>query len=447
MGSVACSTLVVLGLVLSVSSPNNTATLCNELLNMLSHTNRGAHHWCAWFKYFSSGGRRRCCAGVDLAMTRMLSSNRLVACCSFVVIMAGPSHMTSTAHSGCHPVAYVTKHHGIQNGHQHEQQQRQRRYHPQHHPQHHQDLGQDHQYQQRRLQRHRQQELGCGTWQARLPSFIAVPARPTAGRTLENVGGAPHHARPQYFSTALGAAGGKGKSSKAAKKKKNGSSREGGGGSGGSGGSNGGGGFGASTAATAVKPSGKASTSPTTPTSTSTGAAAATAAAAGTTTTHRPSRPAALLPDDDFATFPPLSPDTLKSVMGVDVFDLPPGGVSAKETSQQDALPPQVLDCIRDRHGFLEFAGGMRLLDTAYLEGAVGAGAGEDATTAAAGEAVATDGPLETLEGRGELSVGGGGRESPPPAAVPGAAPAPCRAAGDRRGRFLHRGRVRPVHL
>ena len=106
--------------------------------------------------------------------------------------------------------------------------------------------------------------------------------------------------------------------------------------------------------------------------------------------------------------------------MGVDVFDLPPGGVSAKETSQQDALPPQVLDCIRDRHGFLEFAGGMRLLDTAYLEGAVGAGAGEDATTAAAGEAVATDGPLETLEGRGELSVGGGGRESPPPLLFPG---------------------------
>lgn len=248
-----------------------------------------------------------------------------------------------------------------------------------------------------------------------------MPTRPTTGRTLESVGGAPHHARPNHFSTALGAAGGKGKNSKAAKKKKNGSSRGGGGGSGGSGGSNSGGGFGASTTATAVKPSGKASTT-TTPTSTSTGAAAGAAAAAvaaATATTHGPSRPAALLPDDDFATFPPLSPDTLKSVMGVDVFDLPPGGVSARETSQQDALPLQVLDCIRDRHGFPEFAGGVRLLDTAYTEGTVGAGTGEDPTTAAA-EAVTADGPLETLEGGGELSEGGKGRESPPPLLFPG---------------------------
>lgn len=49
------------------------------------------------------------------------------------------------------------------------------------------------------------------------------------------------------------------------------------------------------------------------------------------------------LPDDDFATFPPLSAGTLKSVMGVDVFDMPPGGVTAASEGQQNALPLQVL--------------------------------------------------------------------------------------------------------
>lgn len=78
------------------------------------------------------------------------------------------------------------------------------------------------------------------------------------------------------------------------------------------------------------------------------------------------SAPAGQLPDDDFATFPPLSPDTLKSVMGVDVFDMPPRGIPASERGQEQALPSQVLECIRNRHGLEEFAGGRRLLDPEY---------------------------------------------------------------------------------
>ncbi|CAN0395564.1 unnamed protein product, partial [Laminaria digitata] len=332
-------------------------------------------------------GKGHCRIAADTDMARMLSSTRVVACCAFVVILVVPSHMISTAHSGCHPLAFVTKH-DTQNGHQqeqqhqqpdhlHQQQQQQQRRHQQ---------DQDHQHQRRRLHRQQKQELGCGTWHPRLPSFIAIPTRPTSAQIVE-IGGATH-ARSHHSSTALGAASGKGKSSKATKKKKSGSSR-GGGGGGGRGSSSGG--FGASSIATAAKPgSSKVSTSPTTTTSTST-----TTAATATATTDRPSQPAALLPDDDFATFPPLSPDTLKSVMGVDIFDLPPGGVSARETSQHDALPPQVLACIRDRHGFPEFAGGMRLLDTAYQTETVGAGTGEDATassSAAAAAAAVADG-------------------------------------------------------
>ncbi|CAM9917356.1 unnamed protein product [Ectocarpus sp. 4 AP-2014] len=89
-------------------------------------------------------------------------------------------------------------------------------------------------------------------------------------------------------------------------------------------------------------------------------------------TTHPTAAPAAAaarggqLPDNDFATFPPLSPDTLKSIMGVDVFDLPAGGIPASERGQQEALPPQVLECIRGRHGLQDFAGGRRLLDPEY---------------------------------------------------------------------------------
>lgn len=72
------------------------------------------------------------------------------------------------------------------------------------------------------------------------------------------------------------------------------------------------------------------------------------------------------LPDDDFRTFPPLSVQTLESVMGVDVFDLPAGGVPASESGQQTALPFQVLQTIRGRHGLPEFAGGQHLLDAVY---------------------------------------------------------------------------------
>lgn len=71
-------------------------------------------------------------------------------------------------------------------------------------------------------------------------------------------------------------------------------------------------------------------------------------------------------PDDDYGTFPRLSYETLDSIMGVDVFDLPPGGVPASELGQQIALPFQVLQTIRGRYGFPEFAGGRRLLDAAY---------------------------------------------------------------------------------
>ena len=56
----------------------------------------------------------------------------------------------------------------------------------------------------------------------------------------------------------------------------------------------------------------------------------------------------------------------LRSVMGVDVFDLPPRGIPASERGQEQALPAQVLSCIRDRHGLEEFAGGHRLLDPEY---------------------------------------------------------------------------------
>lgn len=52
--------------------------------------------------------------------------------------------------------------------------------------------------------------------------------------------------------------------------------------------------------------------------------------------------------------------------MGVDVFDLPPRGIPASERGQEQALPSQVLECIRNRHGLEEFAGGRRLLDPEY---------------------------------------------------------------------------------
>lgn len=52
--------------------------------------------------------------------------------------------------------------------------------------------------------------------------------------------------------------------------------------------------------------------------------------------------------------------------MGVDVFDLPPRGIPASERGQEQALPSQVLECIRNRHGLEEFAGGRQLLDPEY---------------------------------------------------------------------------------
>lgn len=178
-------------------------------------------------------------------------------------------------------------------------------------------------------------------------------------------------ARPRL--TAMrAAASGKNKNSKAAKKKKRGPS-----GGGSSRGTGSGGGFGApsAAAASAVKiKGGEGETAPTTATSTaSRGGPRRTSSssssqplppAAGSGASHKGE-----LPDDDFATFPPLSPDTLKSVMGVDVFELPAGGVTASEEGQQNALPLQVLECIRERHGMPEFAGGRRLLDAEYEVG------------------------------------------------------------------------------
>lgn len=161
------------------------------------------------------------------------------------------------------------------------------------------------------------------------------------------------HGHPRQQSTALAAAS---KNKNKSKKKKN---------SGAAGhrsdnsSSSGGGGFGAAASA----PAAAAATSPPI-------AAGESRPLVGSKSTAAPkpaaSAAAGQLPDDDFATFPPLSPDNLKSVMGVDVFDLPPTGIPASERGQEQALPPQVLECIRSRHGLEEFAGGRRILDPEY---------------------------------------------------------------------------------
>eukprot|EP00752_Nemacystus_decipiens_P013012 g11511.t2 len=62
-----------------------------------------------------------------------------------------------------------------------------------------------------------------------------------------------------------------------------------------------------------------------------------------------------------------LSPaEILEYVLRVDFFNLPPGGVTTGEAGYKRALPLQVLECIRHRHGLPEFAGGRLLLDQEY---------------------------------------------------------------------------------
>ncbi|CAN0015056.1 unnamed protein product [Ectocarpus sp. 12 AP-2014] len=91
--------------------------------------------------------------------------------------------------------------------------------------------------------------------------------------------------------------------------------------------------------------------------------------------------------------------------MGVDVFDLPAGGIPASERGQQEALPPQVLECIRGRHGLQEFAGGRRLLDPEYY----GAD-GEAGDAALAGSSSSSRSPAAAAAaavGGGEKKEGG----------------------------------------
>ena len=138
-------------------------------------------------------------------------------------------------------------------------------------------------------------------------------------------------------------------------------------GGGGGGGGGGGVGFGASSGL-ATSTATPTATDPTLTSEVKTTPRETTAASPGTASRQNVAPQQAELPDDDFATFPPLSPATLESVMGVDVFDLPEGGVTAREEGQETALPRQVLECIRDRHGMLEFGGGRKLLDAEYCD-------------------------------------------------------------------------------
>ncbi|CAM9317500.1 unnamed protein product [Ascophyllum nodosum] len=138
-------------------------------------------------------------------------------------------------------------------------------------------------------------------------------------------------------------------------------------GGGGGGGGGGGVGFGASSGL-ATSTATPTATDPTLTSEVKTTPRETTAASPGTASRQNFAPQQAELPDDDFATFPPLSPATLESVMGVDVFDLPEGGVTAREEGQETALPRQVLECIRDRHGMLEFGGGRKLLDAEYCD-------------------------------------------------------------------------------
>lgn len=75
------------------------------------------------------------------------------------------------------------------------------------------------------------------------------------------------------------------------------------------------------------------------------------------------------------------------------MFDLPPRGIPASERGQEQALPSQVLECIRSRHGLEEFAGGHLLLDPEY---------GPAEAAASGGTAVSE----EDDEGRGLLFPG-----------------------------------------
>eukprot|EP00903_Cladosiphon_okamuranus_P015175 g14029.t2 len=154
------------------------------------------------------------------------------------------------------------------------------------------------------------------------------------------------------------------------------------------------------------------------------------------------------LPDDDFATFPPLSPDTPSSVMGVDVFDLPPRGIPASERGQEQALPSQVLECIRNRHGLEEFAGGRRLLDPKYgtdEDGGGGGGGGGEGSGGGAGllfpglRLLHAEPPVVGVDDfftAGECEECISRSVSPPP---PATAPAPAGRAVGEKGPHMQR--------
>ncbi|CAM9612529.1 unnamed protein product [Choristocarpus tenellus] len=85
-----------------------------------------------------------------------------------------------------------------------------------------------------------------------------------------------------------------------------------------------------------------------------------------------PSPDGGALPEDDFARFPPLSPDVQSTLVGVEKYGLPSGGRPIAEAP----FPSEVLQQIREKHGFLDFDAsadtfpGMRLLhaDPVVLE-------------------------------------------------------------------------------
>lgn len=64
------------------------------------------------------------------------------------------------------------------------------------------------------------------------------------------------------------------------------------------------------------------------------------------------------LPDDDFATFPPLSSVTFEFIMELDVFELPTGSVATRDRGQQATFPVQTLEYIREYHGMQDFGVG-----------------------------------------------------------------------------------------
>lgn len=184
-----------------------------------------------------------------------------------------------------------------------------------------------------------------------------ITPRPIAATGTSSLREHPNsHRNPGFLSTTALAAS-KSKNKKSAKKKKT---------RGGTAGSGGSGGFGVSSSTDAPPAPASAPSQPRTINDARTAVSSSRATPAAAAAASSAPGGGGQLPDDDFATFPPLSPDTLKSVMGVDVFDLPPGGIPASERGQQQALPSQVLGCIRERHGLQEFGGGRRLLDPEY---------------------------------------------------------------------------------